>query len=144
MKRNGRGPTYWTACEVVTCEPDREFAFDVGVSGKPVNTWRYLLEPSGDGTDVTESFELADTFVLRLYWRLAGWARAKTNQRGMQATLERMKAELEAGLTIRVGGRGAGVHRSRGAPRRASRTMQCSSWAHPGAVSAAPTASCLH
>lgn len=95
VKRNGRGPTYWTSCVVVACEPEREFAFAVGLSGRPVNTWRYLLEPSGHGTDVTESFELADTFVLRLYWRLLGWARAKTNHEGMQATLERMKAELE-------------------------------------------------
>jgi hypothetical protein len=30
-----------------------------------VNTWRYQLEPSAAGTDVTESFELADTPLLR-------------------------------------------------------------------------------
>src|ERR1700675_1120672 len=60
VKRNGRGPTYWTTCPVLACAPSREFAFGVGRSTKPINTWRYELEASGDGTDVTESFELAD------------------------------------------------------------------------------------
>jgi len=96
VKRNGRGPVYWAPCVVVACEPEKEFAFDVGISAKPVITWRYQLEPSGGGTDVTESFALQDRFLMRLYWRLLGKARGKTNQRGMQATLERMKAELEA------------------------------------------------
>ena len=95
VKRNGWGPVYWTTCEVVTCEPEREFAFAVITGGRPVNTWRYRLEPAGDGTDVTESFELADTPALRLYWRLLGWARGRTNREGMRTTLERMKAEVE-------------------------------------------------
>src|SRR5258706_4390866 len=60
VKRNGRGPTYWTTCTVTASEPGREFAFGVGNSEKPLNVWRYQLEPAGDGTDVTESFELAD------------------------------------------------------------------------------------
>jgi uncharacterized protein YndB with AHSA1/START domain len=92
----GRGPVYWTKCEVVACEPEREFGFAVLTGGRPVNTWRYRLEPAGDGTDVTESFELADTAPLRLYWLLLGWARGRTNREGMRTTLERMKAEVEA------------------------------------------------
>lgn len=95
VKRNGRGPVYWAPCVVVACEPEREFAFDVGLPKRPMITWRYELEASGGGTDVMESFRLHDRFALRLYWRLLGWARSKTNQKGMQATLERMKAELE-------------------------------------------------
>lgn len=95
VRRNGRGPVYWTTCEVVACEPGREFGFTVLTGGRPVNTWRYRLEPAGDGTDVTESFELADTPALRLYWRLLGWARGRTNRDGMRATLERVKAEVE-------------------------------------------------
>jgi uncharacterized protein YndB with AHSA1/START domain len=95
VKRNGRGPVYWTTCEVVTCEPEREFAFAVITGGRKVNTWRYRLEPAGDGTDVTESFELADTAPLRLYWRLLGWARGRTNREGMRTTLERVRAEVE-------------------------------------------------
>jgi uncharacterized protein YndB with AHSA1/START domain len=95
VKRNGRGPTYWTTCTVLTSDPGREFAFGVGPSKHPVNTWRYLLEPSGDGTDVTESFQLANSPPIRLYWALLGWARGRTNRDGMRTTLERIKAEVE-------------------------------------------------
>ena len=95
VKRNGRGPVYWTTCEVVASEPGREFAFAVLTGGRALNTWRYRLEPAGGGTDVTESFELADTPALRLYWRLLGRARGRTNRNGMRATLERIKAEVE-------------------------------------------------
>lgn len=95
VKRNGKGPIYWTTCAVMVCEPGREFAFGVGGGDKPLNVWRYRLEPVGDGTDVTESFELADTALLRLYWLLLGWARGRTNRNGMETTLKRIKAEVE-------------------------------------------------
>ena len=97
VKRNGRGPTYWTQCEVIASEPGREFAFGVGSPGKPpLNVWRYCLEPAAGGsTDVTESFELRPTWWLRLYWTLLGWARGKTNREGMRQTLERIKAQVE-------------------------------------------------
>jgi uncharacterized protein YndB with AHSA1/START domain len=96
VKRNGKGPIYWTTCIVTACEPGREFAFGVGPSEeKALNVWRYVLEPSGTGTDVTESFQLADKAMLNLYWTLFGWSRGKTNRNGMQKTLERIKAELE-------------------------------------------------
>jgi hypothetical protein len=55
------------------------------------------LEASGEGTDVTESFTLAKTLPLRLYWAMLGWARGKTNRDGMRTTLERIKAEVESG-----------------------------------------------
>ncbi len=97
VKRNGRGPVYWTTCTITACEPDREFAFGVhGPRGKILNTWRYHLEPSDSGTDVTESFQLSDTLPMRLYWKVAGRARGRTNVNGMRATLERIKAEVEA------------------------------------------------
>jgi uncharacterized protein YndB with AHSA1/START domain len=97
VKRNGRGPTYWTTCTVTACEPGREFAFGVGTPGKqPLNVWSYRLDPAADGgTDVTESFRLADKVGLRVYWALLGWARGKTNREGMRTTLERIKAEVE-------------------------------------------------
>jgi uncharacterized protein YndB with AHSA1/START domain len=99
VKRNGRGPTYWTTCTVVACDPGREFAFGVGNGDTPLNVWSYRLQPAADGsdsTDVTESFQLADTFGLRLYWLILGWARGKTNRDDMRTTLERMKAVVEA------------------------------------------------
>lgn len=95
VKRNGRPPTYWTECTVTRCEPGREFFFGVGQTDKPLNTWGYSLEPCGDGTDVTESFELTRTPLLRLYWALLGWARGRTNRNDMRTTLERIKAEVE-------------------------------------------------
>jgi hypothetical protein len=96
--RNGRGPTYWTTCAVITSDPEREFAFAVtGRNGKTWNTWRYRLQPGVEGIDVTESFELADTPLFRLYWRIAGRARMRTNLNGMRTTLERIKAIAESG-----------------------------------------------
>ena len=95
VKRNGKGPVYWTTCTVVTSVPGQEFTFGVGSVDKPLNVWSYKLVASGDGTDVTESFALADTAALRLYWALLGWARGRTNRNGMRTTLERIKAEVE-------------------------------------------------
>ena len=95
VKRNGRGPTYWTVCDVVACVPEREFAFAVVNRGKPINTWTYRLEPAAGGTDVTESFRLTDTALLRAYWALAGRWRSKTNDANMRTTLQKMKAVVE-------------------------------------------------
>jgi len=97
VKRNGKGPVYWTTCTVIASEPGREFAFGVGTGSTPMNVWRYRLEPTdpGTGTDVTESFQLADVALLRLYWAVLGWSRGRTNENGMRATLERIKAEVE-------------------------------------------------
>ena len=95
VKRNGRGPTYWTTCKVTAADPGREFAFAVLTGGRALNEWRYTMTPAGDGTDVTESFELTPVLPIRIYWTLLGWARGKTNHNGMQATLERVKAEVE-------------------------------------------------
>jgi uncharacterized protein YndB with AHSA1/START domain len=96
VKRNGRGPMYWTTCRVVECEPERVFAFVVeapGTSG--VNTWRYALRPTEAGTEVTESFALTPSLFVTVYWALFGALRTKTNVRGMRQTLERIKAVVE-------------------------------------------------
>jgi uncharacterized protein YndB with AHSA1/START domain len=96
VRRNGRGPVYWTTCTVTAAEPEREFAFSVaGLGGATANTWGYSLEPTADGTDVTESFELPATLVNRIYWLLGGPARLRTNLDGMRTTLERIKALVE-------------------------------------------------
>jgi uncharacterized protein YndB with AHSA1/START domain len=111
VRRNGRGPVYWTTCTVTAADPGREFAFSVaGLGGATANTWRYQLEaaPADDGepstgepstgepsTDVTESFEMPATLVNRIYWSLGGPARLRTNLDGMRATLERIKAAVE-------------------------------------------------
>lgn len=95
VKRNGRGPMYWTVCRITASEPGQEFTFVVEVGGRPVNTWSYGFVPRDGGTDVTESFALTDQPWLRLYWKLFGGRRGKTNRRNMQTTLERIKAVAE-------------------------------------------------
>lgn len=96
VRRNGKGPTYWTTCTVIESEPGKAFVFGVGSSERLLNVWSYRLQPAGDGTDVTESFQLADLPLLRLYWMLLGWARGRTNREGMRTTLERIRAEVES------------------------------------------------
>lgn len=97
VRRNGRGPVYWTNCVVTACEPGRVFGFTVqGPGGRAVNTWRYEFAPSGDGTDVTESFRLVNMLPLRLYWLVMGRSRGRTNVKGMRTTLERIRDVVEA------------------------------------------------
>ncbi|GAB3752027.1 SRPBCC family protein [Microlunatus parietis] len=95
VKRNGKGPVYWSTCRIVACEPGREFAFVVGVGDTSLNTWRYRFEPKDGGTTVTESYELADRRGTRIYWTLVGRWRGRTNRAGMRTTLERIKAVAE-------------------------------------------------
>jgi hypothetical protein len=95
VKRNGVGPTYWTKCKVEHCVPGEDFGFVVVVGDREVNHWRYQLTPNENGTDVTESFRLETQTWSRLYWTLLGWARGRTNERGMRQTLERIKAIAE-------------------------------------------------
>jgi hypothetical protein len=97
VKRNGVGPTYWTPCKVTSCEPGRDFGFAVYGAGRALNNWRYVLDPTPDGgTYVTESYELAPAGLLKVYWKLLGRFRGKTNERGMRQTLERIKVVAEA------------------------------------------------
>ena len=96
VKRNGRGPTYWTTCRVTACEQDREFGFEVLAGGRRVNSWRYRFEPAGAGTDVTESFRLPPSLGTRIYWAVAGRARGRTNRANMRETLRRIKAIAES------------------------------------------------
>ncbi|WP_281965080.1 SRPBCC family protein [Serinicoccus marinus] len=94
--RNGVGPTYWAACRVTRCEPERLFEFSVGTKTVAVNNWGYRLQPSGGGTDVTEYYRLEPMLPLQIYWALLGRLRGRTNVRGMRTTLERMRAVVEA------------------------------------------------
>ena len=98
VKRNGKGPVYWTPCTVTASVPGEEFSFGVRAKGDkpPLSVWGYHLVAAGDGTDVTETFDLAPTLPLRLYWKLFGWTRGTTNRNGMRQTLERIKAAVES------------------------------------------------
>lgn len=99
--RNGRGPTYWSTCEITACEPGREFGFVVLLPGdRRVIHWRYRFTPAtapdgAEGTEVTESFRMEPSAATRVYWALLGWARGRTNRAGMRTTLERIRAVVE-------------------------------------------------
>lgn len=95
VKRNGVGPVYWTPCTVTNSVENEVFEFGVGLDEHPINTWGYRMQPENGGTRVTEYFRLSPAWYVRGYWLLLGRLRAKTNERGMRTTLERMKAVLE-------------------------------------------------
>jgi Polyketide cyclase / dehydrase and lipid transport len=96
VRRNEIGPVYWTTCRVTDCEPGREFGFDVLAGDRALNHWHYRFTPSGDGTDVTESFRLADAPALRVYAAVLGPLRRRRNVRDMHRTLDRIKDAVEA------------------------------------------------
>jgi len=95
VRRNEIGPVYWTTCRVTACEPGREFGFEVLAGDRALNNWHYRLEPSGDGTDVTESFRLNGSAPMRVFWLFAGHLRGRRNVRDMRTTLERIKKVVE-------------------------------------------------
>ena len=95
VKRNEVGPVYWTTCRVTACEPGREFGFDVLIGDRAVNTWHYRFTPSGDGTDVTESFRVPAPAWSKLFEPL-GFLRKRRNIRDMGKTLARIKDVVEA------------------------------------------------
>jgi len=97
VRRNGwRWLVYWSPCTITTCEPGRDFAFQVGLRRIPLVEWSYHFEPGGDGTDVTESFRLLDYFGSRVGSRKLRERRTRTNINNMRATLERIKALAES------------------------------------------------
>ena len=95
VRRNGRGPVYWTGCIVTRCVPDQAFEFAVGRVDRPIIRWGYELTPIVDGTEVREYFAGEPSPLLKIYWAVAGRARTRTNLRNMRSTLERIRAEVE-------------------------------------------------
>jgi uncharacterized protein YndB with AHSA1/START domain len=108
VKRNRKGPVYWTTCTVTACDPGKAFAFGVwNKPDHPLNVWRYDIAPAGDGCDVTESFTLAQTWWLRLYWTRPRRRRSPTDP-GLASFLRsprRQKGPLEGKRA--VGGEGS-------------------------------------
>jgi uncharacterized protein YndB with AHSA1/START domain len=87
----GRTVKRWTTTsEVTACEPQKVFEF----VAEGYTTWRYEFTVEGTGTRVTESFSYeAKGFQGFVYDTLMRRPSAMT--KGMQATLERVKAALE-------------------------------------------------
>ena len=86
------GPVYWTVSEITECTPGEVFEFAQKWRDKPMNTWRYEFKAAeGGGTDVTESFRLADNLLTKIWRPLGGFLREDRNKRDMLRTLERVK-----------------------------------------------------
>lgn len=47
-----------TTSEIVACEPYREFAWSVGGAAEAAATWRFELEPDGDGTRLRQHMRM--------------------------------------------------------------------------------------
>ncbi len=96
---NKDGVRRWsTTATILEATPGSAFVFDVAVGPWKVARWAYHLSPSGDGCDLTETWED----------RRAGWMkavsgpvtgvkdRAAHNVENIRTTLQRVKAAAEA------------------------------------------------
>lgn len=88
-------PLQWsTTCTVAAAERPGEFAFDVRQSGA---RWTYRFEPAGDGgTRVTETREDGQKPLPAKVFSAVVPGRPELLRKGMQETLERIKAAAEA------------------------------------------------
>lgn len=88
----GRVVKRWTTTsEVLTSEPESRFEF----CAAGYTTWCYELEPTADGTRVTERFSYEPKgFVGFIYEKIL--ARPRMMTKGMQRTLDRVKQKLES------------------------------------------------
>lgn len=98
--KGGRGPSWFNTPTVVAADPGREFAFNRQGPGIGSYTWRYRFEPTEAGTRVTESYEAEKHLPQVTSWLTMKWVgsqdRDEDLRRGMQTTLERIKAAAEA------------------------------------------------
>ncbi|MFJ5304429.1 SRPBCC family protein [Streptomyces sp. NPDC088350] len=94
--RNGlwRWRTTTTVLQVV---PSRSLAFEVTSFGRPVATWRYDIVPTARGSRVTESTRdmRGRTMCLVSVAATGVVDRTARNQRNIERTLGRLKAEAE-------------------------------------------------
>jgi hypothetical protein len=98
VRRNENFPIlYWTTCKVTECRPGEVFEFAVMAGERTINTWRYECRAlDGGGTEVTESFDLGDNLLIKIWRPVGGFLRERRNRRDMLSTLERIKAAAES------------------------------------------------
>ena len=98
--RNRNGVARWaTTPRVVAADPGREFAFVTSWLRKDMTKWAYRMEPDGDGTRVTESFEMVIDvpwyFTASERWLMGVKDRKADLEANMAKTLERLKEAVE-------------------------------------------------
>ncbi len=92
--------TWETRCRVVELEPGRRFAWEVGAGWV---RWAYDVEPAGDGTRLTESWEFTPVGIAGFAERYGERADAEVAERTAAAhrtvpeTLEAIRRAAEAG-----------------------------------------------
>ena len=97
--KNRRNRRSWsTSCRVTECEPGRRFAFRVTSGPLGVATWRYEIEPTTSGCQVSETWVDNRGTVIRVLGKLVtGVAdRAVHNRAGMEQTLAALATAAES------------------------------------------------
>ena len=102
---NGRRLTWKTIATITATVAGADFAFAIGknASASPETTWRYTLTAAGDGTDVSESFEIVRApgalgkFLTKLGTGVAWNDRPADMVAGMRTTLENLKGSEGTG-----------------------------------------------
>ena len=96
---NRRDGTEWKALvEIVEREEGRTFAFVTGGAQLNLVLWKYIVEPRGEGTELTEYWELRNLSPIMLERGEPEVAYRMANMReSIQATLEGIKRTAEAG-----------------------------------------------
>jgi hypothetical protein len=97
---NKRGIARWsTKPTVVVADPAQEFAFEVDTDVR----WTYRFDAEGTGTKLTESFEMLRDlrwqYAFAERWLMRIKDRRADLERGMTATLERIKRVIESGAS---------------------------------------------
>ena len=88
------GARWSRECVITESEPATRFAFSTLFKGQESTRWRYTLEPLGNGTKLTEAYEIVSMpFWVRALRRLPG-AMTKTT-RDTQKNLEQSVARIK-------------------------------------------------
>lgn len=90
----------WTTnITVDTCDPGREFSFEVTAGGLKVARWSYRIEPTPSGSRVTETWTDRRGALARAIGKpVSGSAHdAEQTRAGIEATLERLAHAAESG-----------------------------------------------
>jgi hypothetical protein len=95
-----RGPAWANTPTVTVAEAGREFAFNRSGPGIGSYTWRYVLEPVGTGTRLTESFDAERPLGPAMSWITEKWTGSSDRdadlREGMTVTLARIRAAAES------------------------------------------------